>query len=184
MIKSKSKEEFYINLALVILAASGVYFEGTWSVVVCVLLISFIIIVVLLAIVLLFGIFVGAMSSNSALAAALDIPYIPIASVFQSSPAPFAPVIPVAPASASASAPAPAPGNLSNLKLFNQAYSFDDPSRAHEIWLGLSSNEKEIIVSFNPEAADIMQQIDDQMKLVELEIAREKIDMQIRQIHQ
>jgi len=60
--------------------------------------------------------------------------------------------------------------SLDNMRQFNEFYSFEDPSRAHEIWMELPANEKELIARVNPVAADVMKQADKQLKLMQLEL--------------
>jgi len=59
------------------------------------------------------------------------------------------------------------------LDRFLRAYSFEDPSEAHEIWVELPADKKETIDRMFPEAAYVMEQADEQMRLMESEIAEE-----------
>ena len=52
------------------------------------------------------------------------------------------------------------------MEQFFEVYSFEDPSRAHEIWMELPSRTKELITRCSPEAADVMKRADEEMKLV------------------
>jgi len=58
---------------------------------------------------------------------------------------------------------------LDSVERFFDAYSFDDPSTAHEIWMDLPLSIKAIISRSNPEAADVMSQADEQMEQLEQE---------------
>ena len=59
--------------------------------------------------------------------------------------------------------------NLKNdqTERFFQAYSFEDPSKAYEIWVELPAEKRISIARTNLEAADVMEQIDQQLKLIE-----------------
>ena len=68
------------------------------------------------------------------------------------------------------------------MDLFLSTYSFEDPSRAYDIWVELSDDEQISIALADPEAADVMVQIDKQQRLVELEVKRENLAMRLREI--
>ena len=57
----------------------------------------------------------------------------------------------------------------SDLELFFDVYSFEDPSRAHEIWMELPLRSRQTIARCNPEAADVMIDADRQLKDIEEE---------------
>ena len=59
-------------------------------------------------------------------------------------------------------------------KFFDE-YSFEDPTSAHEIWMTLPSATKSFIARVHPEAADVMEQTDQQLLLVEQETERENL---------
>jgi len=50
------------------------------------------------------------------------------------------------------------------MEQFFEAYSFDDPSRAHELWMDMSERAKQLIAISNPQAADVMEQADEEME--------------------
>jgi len=57
----------------------------------------------------------------------------------------------------------------SEIGQFCDAYSFEDPSRAYDIWVNLSTRAKAWIAQTNPQAVDVMRQVDQEMKLIEQE---------------
>ena len=61
-------------------------------------------------------------------------------------------------------------GQLDDIEQFFHMYSFEDPSKAHEIWMELPTRSKAIIVKSNPEAADVMRQVDEQLREIEEDI--------------
>jgi len=69
-----------------------------------------------------------------------------------------------------------------DLEHFYEVYSFEDPCSAHEFWMELPAEKKSLIARTNPEVADVMEQIDEQQRLIELDFARKNPDVQFRRI--
>ena len=60
--------------------------------------------------------------------------------------------------------------DFEDMERFFHAYSFEDPSRAYELWMDLSDRTKSLIARSNPEAFYVMKQADYQMALIDHEM--------------
>jgi len=59
------------------------------------------------------------------------------------------------------------PDNLVEIERFYDYYSFEDPSRAYDIWMDMPTRAKDFIRQNDPEAADVMEQADNELEQID-----------------